>query len=450
MSKKNNHSSRKETDNMNEGIASTKLVKRKNAVRKNDLMFTSAVSNQCSVKHVEQFSVIVLHYNQQRFLCESLDSVMKQDYCNIELIFADDCSSNLDIKAIQEYVEKNRTPNITNVIYQVNEKNCGTVNNVNQALKAASGAFVMFFAADDKLYDSQVLNNFATALSALPENQFMVSGQCDMLDEDLSEMIGAFVNVPLALDLNRQSAQVQFQKMAFSCLYAMGATAVRSEMYKKYGYFDTTYKIIEDWSYFLHLTRSGSKIIFADFQALLHRDGGVSHFNQIVLPPHVVEYKNDNLLIQEREILPFLSSFPVPEQVRLMERYEADRRGFAALSTGYPRPSRMDLIRQNKKYFLRKAYWWMIDHNAHFKHKSIYWAKKLLPAWGVLRLIQIIGMNYVPADQLYFVDTPFYDTLTWVVLGLFLADVFAYICLLMFNVLFCARRKKKEWFSRKL
>jgi len=418
------------------------------AAKERNTMFTSKDIVKTFEKQTGLFTVILLHYNQQCYLRESLDSIFKQEYDNIELIFADDCSTKLDIDAIRDYVEKNRKPNISNVIYQINDNNCGTVNNINRAVQSAHGTFCMFFAADDKLYDPHVLSNFSTCLSELPEDQYMVSGQCNMMDEDLSELIGAFVNVPLALELNRRSAKEQFQKFAFTCMYAMGATAFRMEMFQKFGYFDTTYRIIEDWSYFLHLTNSGSKIIYVDFQALLHRDGGVSHFNQVVLPPHVLEYKNDNLLIQEREILPYLSSFTVPEQVKLMNRYENDRKGFAELSTGQPRPGRIDLIKQNKKFFLRKAYWWMIDHTAHYKRRCIQWGKKLLPAWVLLRIIKIVGMKYVSPGHLNIVDTTFIDALTWIVMGLFLVDVLAFVCVNLFNVLFCLRRKKQELFSR--
>jgi GT2 family glycosyltransferase len=395
------------------------------------------------------FSVIILHYNQIRYIEESLDSVLRQDYPDIELVFADDCSSQLDMDMIQTFVEKNRKPNLKNVIYQINAQNCGTVCNVNQAIKSAHGAYIMFFAADDKLHDAHVLSNFADALAALPEDQYMVSGQCEMMDDTLTTRLGAFVNVSLALNLNHATAQEQFQKLAFSCLFAMGATAVRSDMYRTFGYFDTAYKIIEDWSYFLHLTSRGSKIYFADFPALLHRDGGVSHFNQVLLPPHVIEYKNDSLLIQEREILPRLSSFPIQEQVKIMERYECERRSFAAHATGKRRPTRVSLVLQNKLFYLRKIYWWMLDHASDIRKETASRAKGLLIFWGALRITKVFAANEISIKELFLVRETWYDLLTHVVLGLLIAEVLIYLGLLLFSVLSTARKEKKKWFSHK-
>lgn len=395
------------------------------------------------------FSVIVLHYNQQKYVQEALDSVFMQNYGNIELILADDFTLDLNIESIQSYIEAHKTKNISSVKYQMNNKNLGTVRNVNQALRSASGKYALFFAADDSLYDENVISNFEKALSELLPDQYMVCAQCDMMDEMMDDKLGDFVNVSMALRMNQEFAAEQYKRIVFSCCYAMGATAFKMSMLKDKGYFDETYNIIEDWSYYLSLTLNGSKIIYSNFDALKHRDGGVSHFNKEVLPPHVIEYKNDSLLIQERLILPYLSAFPLVDQVKLLERYERERTSFASLYTDRERPSRINLVLRHKKLYMRKALWWFMDRIFYLRDRCIHWAKLLFPAWAVLIFLKFILTLFTPGEQFLFVNTQVYNITVWIIFTMLAIDIIALtVFMLMYGVIFL-RRITKEFFSSK-
>lgn len=393
------------------------------------------------------FSVIVLHYNQQDYIEEALDSVFAQDYKNIELIIADDASFDLDENRIKAYVEEHRSDNISSALYLLSAENVGTVRNVNRALREASGKYIMFFAADDALYDSHVISNFAAALSKLPPDQYMVCAQCIMMDEELDEIQGDFVNVPLAFSMNEGSALDQFRKLAFSCCYAVGATAFKREMLEEKGYFDETYKIIEDWSYYLSLTLSGSKIIYVDFNALKHRDGGVSHFNQEVLPPHVVEYKNDSLLIQERLLLPHLSLFSLPDQVKLMHRYECERSAFEKLYTGKPRPSRFRLIMEHKRFYAHKLVWWLMDNGPRLRRACLSAAKWLLLIWAVLRMARAAEMALLPGQRWVLLDTEIFRIATDILFILLIVAAAAWTGFALAGAFLAIRRWIKRFFG---
>jgi glycosyltransferase involved in cell wall biosynthesis len=173
------------------------------------------------------FSIIVLHYNQENYLYTALDSVLNQSYDRIELIFTDDCSFELDRDRLENYIETNKKENLKNFVIQINDTNLGTVKNINNAVKKCSGEYILFFAADDCLFDRNTIQNFVDSFQTLPNDRLMVSGQCYMLDEDLEELQNNFVDVNLAKQLNNSSALEQYKLMAFYCLYAMGATAVK-------------------------------------------------------------------------------------------------------------------------------------------------------------------------------------------------------------------------------
>jgi len=94
-------------------------------------------------------SIILLYYNQPEYVKTALDSIMNQTYSNIELIFADDASEKINLTEIKKYINNTKKENIVNVKYCVNEKNVGTVRNINNALKYCNGKYIKFFAADE-------------------------------------------------------------------------------------------------------------------------------------------------------------------------------------------------------------------------------------------------------------------------------------------------------------
>ena len=50
-------------------------------------------------------SVICLSYNHKAYVVEALNSVINQTYPNIELLIADDCSSDNSIGVIKDWVK---------------------------------------------------------------------------------------------------------------------------------------------------------------------------------------------------------------------------------------------------------------------------------------------------------------------------------------------------------
>jgi glycosyltransferase involved in cell wall biosynthesis len=83
-------------------------------------------------------------YNAQRYLREALDSLLAQDYANIELIISDNASSDETGAIAREYTA--RDPRIR---YQRAERNQGAVWNFNRVFGLAHGQYFMWAAFDD-------------------------------------------------------------------------------------------------------------------------------------------------------------------------------------------------------------------------------------------------------------------------------------------------------------
>lgn len=275
------------------------------------------------------FTVILLHYNQPRYVLSAIDSVLSQNYGNIEIIFADDASADIDLDMIKNYINSNKKDNVTSVEYCINEVNQGTVKTINRAVKTAKGKYILFFAADDALYDENVIANFEKSFKKADENVYMISSQCHMMDIEMKNELSVFVRPTKAASFNKMTSFEQFRTFSLSCFLAIGATAMRSDMFEKFGFFNESYKFIEDWAYFLHLTRSGGLIRYVDFNGLLHRDGGISHYEETdVLPKHVLQYKLDMIHIFENEIMPYFRNFKIKERSLIFERYDYEKKAY--------------------------------------------------------------------------------------------------------------------------
>ena len=90
-------------------------------------------------------SVVIITYNQRKYLIEMVESVLSQDYRNIEIIISDDCSTDGTIETLMEY--KKRYPSSIKVI--LSDINQGVTKNSNRGISNAKGKYVCMVGGDD-------------------------------------------------------------------------------------------------------------------------------------------------------------------------------------------------------------------------------------------------------------------------------------------------------------
>lgn len=97
-------------------------------------------------------SVTIITYNQQEFIAEAIESAVRQDYENLEVVVADDCSTDGTPQIIRQFVEKypGRVKGICG------DKNVGVTGNSNRALNACDGEFIAFQGGDDVLLPGKI------------------------------------------------------------------------------------------------------------------------------------------------------------------------------------------------------------------------------------------------------------------------------------------------------
>lgn len=96
-------------------------------------------------------SIICLCYNHERFIRQSVESVINQSYRNIEVIIVDDCSTDNSKLVINELAME--FPQLKILML---DKNVGNTKAFNMGLALSSGEFVIDLATDDILYPDRV------------------------------------------------------------------------------------------------------------------------------------------------------------------------------------------------------------------------------------------------------------------------------------------------------
>lgn len=101
-------------------------------------------------------SVVLATYNGAQYLSTQLDSVLQQDYPNLEIIVSDDNSSDNTLSIIEHY--KQLHPAIQLVCSNTNQ---GYIKNFEQGCKLAKGEFVALCDQDDQWHPQKISKLYA-------------------------------------------------------------------------------------------------------------------------------------------------------------------------------------------------------------------------------------------------------------------------------------------------
>lgn len=107
-----------------------------------------------------KLSVIIPVYNTEKYLEQCLESILTQDFHDIEIICVDDGSTDNSLQILQKYSEK------IVVLKQAN-KGSGVARNL--ALSQAKGEYILFVDSDDKLMPNACSKLIGTALKTNAE-----------------------------------------------------------------------------------------------------------------------------------------------------------------------------------------------------------------------------------------------------------------------------------------
>lgn len=92
-------------------------------------------------------SVLMTAYNREKYIAQSIESVLASTFADFELIIVDDCSQDRTLSIAETYVRRD-----TRIRLYRNEKNLGDYPNRNRAAALAQGQYLKYVDSDDVIY----------------------------------------------------------------------------------------------------------------------------------------------------------------------------------------------------------------------------------------------------------------------------------------------------------
>lgn len=192
-------------------------------------------------------SVAILSYNQKFFLRECIESILNQDYQNIEIIVADDASTDGSQELLTEY-SKNNPEKFVLLLSKVNQ---GITKNSNLAHFACKGKYISWMGGDDLMLPGK-LTKQVLFMEANPN--------CTILYHNLEVFFSDSIKEPYLFNSEKNIKEGDYKTMIkFGCFNGACSTMVRADKAPHYG-FDERLPIASDWMHWIDCLANGGEI----------------------------------------------------------------------------------------------------------------------------------------------------------------------------------------------
>ena len=197
-----------------------------------------------------KISIITVCFNAEKYIEQTINSVIDQKNCDIEYIVIDGASTDKTLSIIKRY-----DPVITRWI---SEPDKGIADAMNKAVRLATGDYLLFLHADDYLVDLDIMSNALCSMSS---------------DAD----INAF-NVIYKTkngDVKKSTRPFGIRTYFKTPVMHQGAFC-KKELFEKIGGFDESLEIAMDYDFFYKAHQIGAVMQTHNVELSVMRDTGIS------------------------------------------------------------------------------------------------------------------------------------------------------------------------------
>ena len=192
-------------------------------------------------------SVIIPAYNCAEFVSHAIDSVLKQNYENKEIIVVNDGSTDDTPDVLESFGDQ---------ITVVNKENGGAPTARNAGLRIARGKYIAFLDADDLWFDGK-LTMQVRYLEEHPDVGMVYNSIVVWNLNDTGE--SEFPAVPASTDygptIEQDGSGWLYNKLLLDCMTHTTAVMVRATVTERVGEFDERLTIGEDYDYWIRISR---------------------------------------------------------------------------------------------------------------------------------------------------------------------------------------------------
>ncbi len=205
----------------------------------------------------------------ERFLGETLDSILASDYGALEVIVVDDGSADGSLRVAEEYAARDRRVRV------IHQENAGVSAARNRAVAAASGTYILPVDADN-LIEPGFVRDAAALLEAHPEVK-AVAPRAEFFDGRQGEWRLPSFSLHLLARKNIMDTCAMYRKADW----------------ERIGGYSEDIVAREDWEFWIAMLKDGGEVSRLPYVALHYRiRAGSKRTSDRQMKRHVVDYLN--------------------------------------------------------------------------------------------------------------------------------------------------------------
>ena len=235
-----------------------------------------------------KISVITVCYNSQDTIAFTLNSILNQDYKNIEHIIIDGGSTDNTINIINQYNFKNKK--------FISEKDNGIYDAMNKGISIATGDIITTLNADDIYHNNTTISEVVKLIKESPSENIYIGNVIFFKNNNFK-------------NISRIYTAKFFKKwmLNIGVMPPHPSTFIKKEIYKIYKY-NVTYKIASDFEFFLRLFKINNyNFKYLDLIIVRMRTGGISGKN--ILSYLISSIEINKAFISNKLSISYLSIF---------------------------------------------------------------------------------------------------------------------------------------------
>lgn len=203
-------------------------------------------------------TIITVCYNRKNTIAKAIQSVLEQNYNDIEYIVIDGNSTDGTKEIIETYRDK--------ISQYISEPDKGMYDAINKGLKLATGDIIGLMHSDDEFYDKKVISRIASRFDSEKYTEG-VYGDGVYVSNDKQER----------LIRNRIGGVFSLKKVKKGWLPLHPTVYLKKNIIDKYGLYNLDFKIASDTEFLLrYLYKYEIKMSYVDSYIVKMRMGGMS------------------------------------------------------------------------------------------------------------------------------------------------------------------------------
>ncbi|MFA6189491.1 MAG: glycosyltransferase family 2 protein [Sulfuricurvum sp.] len=218
-------------------------------------------------------TIITAVYNGEKYLEETIQSILEQTYENLEYIIIDGGSTDGTLDIIRKYEHA--------IDYWVSEKDQGISDAFNKGVKLAHGTYINFQGDGDGFYTAQSVSKIIENIDS--ENDMLISGRIQRISIDGEELF-----------ISKHSHHFNKKSLLFRMSLPHQGLFTHKNMFEQYGLFDIDNTFCMDYEHLLRAYKHFPHVVMKDIVVARWRADGLGNGRILEILAEYDKIKRDN------------------------------------------------------------------------------------------------------------------------------------------------------------